>query len=327
VGADPRYVHGGPAIASIICTPLRVSERVSGLLALSSALPVNYTAAELKLLNTLALQTAAAVENARLFERTVQAARDRERLAALHKELDVASRIQRAIVPSQLAPFPDRTDFTIRASMTPARAVGGDFFDFFLIDPDRLGFVIADVSGKGVPSALFMAVCRTLIKATARSVFSPDACLAQVNRVLASEGVASMYVTVFYGVLDTRTGHVTYCNAGHNPPFVLRAEGPVEPLAQTGGTVLGLFEHAPYETAGLVLRPGDAVFTYTDGVTEACDRDGEEFTTGRLQPCLERCGGRDLDELISTVGAEVATFVGDAPQGDDITMLAVRYHG
>ncbi len=327
VQADPRHVHNGHAIASLICTPLRVKERVTGLIALSSSTSVSYAAADLKLLNTLALQTASAIENARLFERTVQAARDRERLAALHKELEVASQIQRAIVPSRFPPFPERSEFAIHANMTPAKAVGGDFFDFFLIDADRLGFVIGDVSGKGVPSALFMAVCRTLIKSTARAGISPEICLGQVNRVLASEGVASMYVTVFYGVLDTRNGHVTYCNAGHNPPYVLRADGSVEPLAQTGGMVVGLFEDASYEAGHIALGPGDGLFTYTDGVTEATDRAGEEFTTSRLAPCLAQCHGRDLDDVIRTVGAEVAAFAGDAPQGDDITMLALRYLG
>jgi phosphoserine phosphatase RsbU/P len=325
--ADPRHVPNGHAIASLICTPLRVKERVTGLIVLSSSAPVTYAAAELKLLNTLALQTASAIENARLFERTVQAARDRERLAALHRELEVASQIQRAIVPSRFPPFPDRSDFAIHASMAPAKAVGGDFFDFFLIDADRLGFLIGDVSGKGVPSALFMAVCRTLIKATAHAGGSPEACLEQVNRVLASEGVASMYVTVFYGVLDTRTGCVSYCNAGHNPPYVLRRGGTVEPLAQIGGMVLGLFEHASFEAGAIVLVPGDGVFMYTDGVTEAADPAGEEFTTGRLAPCLARCVGLGLEDVIQKVGAEVTAFVGDAPQGDDITMLALRYLG
>jgi phosphoserine phosphatase RsbU/P len=325
VHADPRHIQNGHAITSMICTPLRVKERVTGLIALSSSTPVSYAAADLKLLNTLALQTASALENARLFERTVQAARDRERLAALHKELEVASQIQQAIVPNQFPPFPGRSEFAIHANMTPAKAVGGDFFDFFLIDTDRLGFVIADVSGKGVPSALFMAVCRTLLKATAHTGGSPDACLGQVNRVLAAEGVASMYVTVFYGVLDTRNGHVTYCNAGHNPPYVLRADGSVEPLAQIGGMVVGLFEHTSYEAGHIVLGPGDGMFMYTDGVTEATDLAGEEFTTSRLAPCLARCHGLDLEGVIRTVGDEVAAFVGDAPQADDITMLALRY--
>lgn len=327
VAPVPGDEAASPSIASVICTPLRVKERVTGLIALSSATPVSYAAADLKLLNTLALQTASAIENARLFERTVQAARDRERLAALHKELEVASRIQRAIVPGQSPPFPDRADFTVRASMTPARAVGGDFFDFFLVDPSHLGFVIADVSGKGVPAALFMAVCRTLIKATAGIGVAPDACLTRVNRVLASEGVPSMYVTVFYGLLDTRTGGLTYCNAGHNPPFVIRAGGRVEPLAQTGGTVVGLFEHAQYESGELRLAPGDALLAYTDGVTEACDALGEEYTTARLQPCLARHADSLLDDLIAAVTGEVTAFAGEAPQGDDITVLAVRYNG
>jgi sigma-B regulation protein RsbU (phosphoserine phosphatase) len=304
-----------------------VKERVTGLIVLSSAAPATYAAADLKLLNTLALQTASAIENARLFERTLQAARDRERLAALHRELEVASQIQRAIVPSRFPPFPDRRDFAIHASMAPAKAVGGDFFDFFLIDDHRLGFVIGDVSGKGVPSALFMAVCRTLIKATAHAGGSPDACVGQVNRVLASEGVASMYVTVFYGVLDTRTGRVIYCNAGHNPPYVLRRDGAVTPLPQIGGMVVGLFEDAPFEAGHMDLGPGDGLFMYTDGVTEATDASGEEFTGGRLAPCLARCGGVGLDEMIQRVSDEVAAVAAETPQSDDITMLALRYLG
>jgi serine phosphatase RsbU (regulator of sigma subunit) len=325
VRADGRHVHDGHQVASMICTPLRVKERVTGLIALSSSAPVSYTAADLKLLNTLALQTASAVENARLFARTVQAARDRERLAALHKELEVASRIQRAIVPGVFPPFPGREEFDIRASMTPARAVGGDFYDYFLIDKDRLGFVIGDVSGKGVPSALFMAVCRTLIKATAREVASPESCLERVNRVLASEGVPSMYVTVFYGVLDTRNGHVAFCNAGHNPPFVLRGDGSVEPVAQTGGMVVGLFENAAYEAGHLVIGNGDGLFAYTDGVTEACNAAGDDFTPARLLQCLSQCGRLGLDAVIHRVGEELAAFVGEEPQADDITMLALRY--
>jgi sigma-B regulation protein RsbU (phosphoserine phosphatase) len=146
-----------------------------------------------------------------------------------------------------------------------------------------------------------------------------------VNRVLASEGVASMYVTVFYGVLDTRTGHVTYCNGGHNPPYVLRSDGSVEPLAETGGMAVGLFEDASYEAGHVTLARGDSLFTYTDGVTEATDPAGEEFTTARLAPCLERCHRLGLDAVIQRVGAEVTAFAGEAPQADDITMLALRY--
>ncbi len=325
VPADRRHGEDGRRVASMICTPLRVKERVTGLIALSSAEPVSYAAAQLKLLNTLALQAASAVENARLFARTVQAAHDRERLAKLHQELEVASRIQRAILPGEFPPFPGRCDFDVRASMAPARAVGGDFYDYFLIDHDRLGFVVGDVSGKGVPSALLMAVSRTLIKATARDAASPEVCLQRVNRVLASEGVPNMYVTVFYGVLDTRNGHVAFCNAGHNPPCILRGDGSVAPLAQTGGMVLGLFDDAAYEAGHIVLAAGDALFAYTDGVTEASNPQGVEFTLGRLLPCLARCGRQDLDALIHAVGDTLAAFVGDAPQADDITMLALRF--
>ena len=325
VRLDSRYIEDGNAISSLICAPLKIKERVTGVIILISATPVTYTAADLKLLNTLALQTATAIENALLFEKTVQAAKDREQLLALHKELEVASNIQKSIVPRKFPPFPERKDFEILAAMTPAKEVGGDFFDFFLIDAERLGFVIGDVSGKGVPAALFMAVSRTLLKATALRGVPPEQCLEAMNQVLTSESVSNMFVTVFYGILNTRTGEVAYCNGGHNPPYILRGGGRIEAMEMTGGLVLGVFGKATYEAKQIMLQAGDGLFLYTDGITEAMDGDNNEFTEGRLEHCLKRWHGSPMGELIQRVISEVKTFANGAPQADDMTMLVLRY--
>jgi phosphoserine phosphatase RsbU/P len=323
VRADPRCHN--ERVGSLVCAPLKVNERVMGLIVVASAEAVNYAAGDLKLLNTLALQAATAIENARLCERMVQAARDRERLLALHKELEVAAAIQKSILPSEFPPFPDRHEFEIHAAMTPAMEVGGDFFDFFLIDDGRLGFVIADVSGKGVPAALFMAVSRTLIKATALRGLSPEECLGEVNRVLTAENVSSMFVTVFYGVLDLRSGELTYCSAGHNLPYMLRADGAVSALERTGGMALGAFESAAYKSKCVRLGTGDGLFLYTDGITEAMDAEHNEFTDRRLEESLRRLPSRPLNEIIDGVVSDVEAFAGGAPQADDMTTLVLRY--
>lgn len=325
VSSHPRFESEYQAIRSLACAPLKVNERVSGVIVLVSAAPVNYTAGDLKLLNTLALQTATALENALLYEKTVQAAKDREQLLSLTKELDVASRIQKSMVPGKFPPFPERNDFEILATMTPAKEVGGDFYDFFLIDEEQLGFVIGDVSGKGVPAALFMAVCRTLLKSTALQGLPPEQCLERINRMLAAESVSNMFVTVFYGILNARTGEVIYCNGGHNPPYVLRNDGRVEATEMTGSLVLGVFGKATYQARRITLQSGDGLFLYTDGITEAMDGENNEFTEDRLEDCLKRRNGSTLAEMINGVIDEVKTFVAGAPQNDDMTILALKY--
>ena len=214
-----------------------------------------YSTTDLKLLNTIALQTAAAIENSLLCSEMVDAVRDREQLAAIQKELDTARTIQHSLVPRTFPPFPERTDFEIHAEMTSARAVGGDFFDFFLIDDDHLAVVIGDVSGKGIPAALYMAVTRTQIKTTALQGMPPEDCLREVNRVLVRERVSAMFATCFYGVLNTRTGQLDYCNAGHNPPLLLRASGAVEPVDPAGACLWAssTVSHTPADSYN--LRP------------------------------------------------------------------------
>ncbi len=256
-----------------------------------------------------------------------EAAADRERLLALQKELDVAREIQESIVPRDFPPYPEREDIAIHASMLPAKEVGGDFFDFFLVDRDRIGFAIGDVSGKGVPAALFMAVSRTLLRATASRGFAPDECMQQVNKILHQESVSSMFVTCFYGVLNTKTGKIHCSNGGHNLPYILRADGRIEAMEAFGGLILGAFKHAAYEKREIALQPGDCIFLYTDGITEAMNPEGEQFSGERLVESLKSVNGSAVEEIVRKVIEEVKEFTAGAAQSDDMTILAVRYFG
>jgi serine phosphatase RsbU (regulator of sigma subunit) len=310
---------------SLLCVPLRAKQRSVGVIALANSSAAPYFSRDLKLLNSIALQTAAAVENSLLCAEMVDAVRNREQLASLQKELNTARSIQESLIPRVFPPFPDRLEFDLHAQMTAARSVGGDFFDFFLIDPHRLGIVIGDVSGKGIPSALFMAVTRTLIKNIALEGLRPEQCLREVNRALVREKASSMYATCFYGILNTRTGAFQYCNGGHNPPFLVRASGTVETAAfADGGLPLGLFDGPPYTGSTLLLEPGDCVFLFTDGVPEANNMAEEEFGEERLASVLHSHRQLSCRAIIDTVNEHLADFSGEAPQFDDITMVALR---
>ena len=251
-----------------------------------------------------------------------------QQMLAMDHELKVATRIQESILPKTFPPFPDRHELEIFAAMTPARQVGGDFYDFFFIDETHLAFVIGDVSGKGIPAALFMAVCRTLIKATAPHEHAPDACLNNVNRLLCADNAADLFVTVFYAVLDTTTGEVAYSNAGHNAPYWIHTDGtPPSSLENLGGLVLGVMKDTTYTQRTLTLKPGESLYLYTDGVTEAMDANNGLFDDLRLIECLEKAGSASLEELAQCVGDALQEFTKDHPQHDDITMLGVRYTG
>jgi sigma-B regulation protein RsbU (phosphoserine phosphatase) len=274
--------------------------------------------------NDLEITLKKTIQEARAFKRAVK---EHDQLVALQQELDVARKIQQSIVPRKFPPFPERKEFEIHAEMIPARDVGGDFYDFFLIDDGRLGFVIGDVSGKGVPAALFMAVSKTLLKATALKGVPPEECLQQVNRILFLESVAAMFVTIFYGILNTRTGEVDYCNGGHNPPYILRANGSVEALESKGGLVLGAMRNTAYKAQKMVLQSGDGIFLFTDGVTEAMNRSDEQFSENRLEENLQRVLSASLPEVVQSVIAAVRNFSDEAPQADDITVLALKFLG
>lgn len=255
----------------------------------------------------------------------------RKQLDALEYELSVAYGIQQSMVPQRFPPFPERRDFEIYGAMEPARSVGGDFFDFFLIDTDHLGFVIGDVSGKGVPSALFMAAARTLLRATAMQGASSHStsaeCIHYVNNVLARESDGMMFVTLVYGILDTRNGQVDYCNAGHNHPYVFPAGGGLRKIADGGGVIAGLYEGAKYDSGSLRLEPGDGLLLYTDGLTEAFNNEGAMFGDGGLRATLETVAQAPVEDVVKALARDVTAFIGSAPRSDDLTVVAVRYLG
>ncbi|MBS7538326.1 SpoIIE family protein phosphatase [Ancylobacter lacus] len=248
------------------------------------------------------------------------------KLAGLQQELEIARQVQLAILPRDV---PRDTRVDVSGHMTPAHEVGGDFFDYFMVDRDTFGFVIADVSGKGVPAALFMAISRTLVKSTALFELSPATCLRRVNDVLASENDQMLFVTVLYGVLHLPTGRVTYVNAGHNPPYRLGADGALATVPGTGGVAIAVVEDFPYAEGELTLAPGDTLFLFTDGVTEAFDPDGNAYGDARLAEVLAACGGVEVPiaATVEAVRASVRRFERGAPPADDLTCLAVRYDG
>ena len=254
-----------------------------------------------------------------------QAQGEIDQLRAIQQELAVATRIQQAILPCDFPPFPSVRGFDLFAEMIPAREVGGDFYDFFLLDEDRLGVAIGDVSDKGVPAAIFMAVTRTLLKSIALTGIAPGACLEQVNRLLSLENTSCMFVTLFYGILNIRTGAFSFCNAGHNPPFLLGGAGGAAALPVKQGVVLGINEMLTYDTETWQLGPGEGLLLYTDGITEAFNPGNEMFSEQRLKQCLDEIPGGSPKEIIRHVVNAVRVFAAEAPQSDDLTLLAVKH--
>ena len=253
-----------------------------------------------------------------------EALRSRDELVALRQELGVAAQMQESILPTD---FPKDPRFELHASMTPAREVGGDFYDFFRLEDERLGIVVADVSGKGVPAALFMMVSRTLMKGTAIGEGDPAACLAEVNQLLTESNEESMFVTVFYSSFNPETGHVEYANAGHNLPYVIKPSGEVRQIDSPPGLVLGVLAEFDFPDGHLDLEPGDVLFFYTDGVNEAMDENGEEFGDERLSRVLAETAGSSAADFSQRVVEAVHAHAGEAPQSDDITCMTLRYLG
>jgi sigma-B regulation protein RsbU (phosphoserine phosphatase) len=247
------------------------------------------------------------------------------KLIAFQQELDIATVIQTSMLPKTFPAFPDRKEFDIYAKMLPAKNVGGDLYDFFLIDKYRLGILIGDVSGKGIASALLMAVCKTLLKATAYKGMPADNVLSEVNNILVDESPSNMFVTVFYGVLDTRSGAFEYSNGGHNSPYLISTEGKVKQLDNIGGLLLGAMKDAEYESSVIMIQPGESLFFYTDGVTEAFNKYNEEFQDTRLSEILENKDSLRPNDLVKEVFENVQTFTKGVEQSDDITCLALKY--
>ena len=248
-------------------------------------------------------------------------------LDRLDKELKLAADIQLNMLPMNFPPFPDRTEFDLYASMTPAKEVGGDFYDFFLVDSDHLAMVIADVSGKGIPAALFMMVSKTLIKNQLMSGCDPAAALERVNLQLCERNSSMMFVTVWLAVLEISTGKGMACNAGHENPAVRRVGGGFELLKYKHDMFIGVNKKAKYQNREFELHPGDSVFVYTDGVPEATNAAAEMFGEDRLTVTLNRDADAGPEDLIHQVHDAVDRFADQSPQFDDITMLSLKFHG
>ena len=242
-------------------------------------------------------------------------------------ELSLATDIQAGMLPDKFPAFPDRKDFDIYASMKPAKEVGGDFYDFFMIDDNKLGLIMADVSGKGVPAALFMMHSKILLKNYALMKLSPKAVLEEVNRQICENNPQGMFVTVWIGVLDLKTGVLTAANAGHEKPAVKQADGSFELFKDRHGIMVGYMDGVPYKEYELRLTKGAKLFLYTDGVAEATDANDELFGTGRMIDALRTAEDKTPKEILEAVDAAVNRFVGSAPQFDDLTMLCVEYKG
>ena len=262
------------------------------------------------------------VENA---ENLARMTNEKQRIVT---ELNMAAKIQSSMLPSTFPAFPDRKEFDLFASMTPARNVGGDFYDFFLIDDDHLALVIADVSGKGVPGALFMMVSKLILENSAGIVKSPAEILRAMNDTVCAHNKMEMFVTVWFGILEISTGTVTTANAGHEYPVVFRKDsGSFRFLKDPHGFVIGGMEGLRYKDFSFSLKPGDKLFVFTDGVTEATSSDMELFGNDRLIQALNENAAGSPESILNGVKNAVDAFVGDAEQFDDLTMLCLEYRG
>jgi phosphoserine phosphatase RsbU/P len=330
---DPRFFSGvdrrtGGVTRNMLCAPLRSHHGPIGVIQVRNHRKGGFCAADLAFLDALGGSVAVAIENARMYrqltdqvEALERAVREHNELLSLRRELDIARDIQQSILPQS---FPDRPDLRVFGEMIAAEEIGGDFYDFFFLDDDRIGILIGDVSGKGVPAALFMAMTRTLLRSAAPVCATPGECLRRVNELLIPDNRTEMFVTVFYGILDIPSGRLQYSNGGHNLPYVLRAGGSIDVLARTGGTVLGMLGGIEFGTHEATLGRDESLLLFTDGITEAMDARGELFGEGGLEAALAACNGRAPNEIVRSIRDAVERHAGDAVQSDDLTTLVLR---
>lgn len=245
----------------------------------------------------------------------------------IESELRIAHDIQMSILPKLFPAFPERNEFDIFASIVPAREVGGDLYDFFFVDEDHFCFLVGDVSGKGVPAAFFMAVTKTLLKVVSERRLDPGEVLAKVNDDLAEDNENCMFVTLFLAIINIHTGEVRYASAGHNPPLLLPVGGKAEWVPPLNELVAGVMEGTSYTTKTMTMQPGDTLFVYTDGVTEAMDNGKALYSEDRLEEIMNRCVDKSAEEIVRAVEDSLKEFCCDAEQSDDITMLALRFQG
>ena len=247
--------------------------------------------------------------------------------AATQTELQVAADIQESVLPHVFPPFPDRHEFDLYASMTPAREIGGDFYDFIMADDDRLAFLIADVSDKGVPAALFMMSTKNLINYRIRQGGTPAEILTDVNAHIAQNNASSMFITVWLGILDLRSGILSCTNAGHEYPAIRGTDGVFRIFRDKHGLMVGAMPNTKYKEYELTMNPGNKIFIYTDGVPEASNIAGELYGLNRLETALNRAADKSPEEILREIQEDVDSFVDGAKQFDDLTMLCLEYKG
>jgi serine phosphatase RsbU (regulator of sigma subunit) len=313
-------------IRQVLCTPLRLvryveraeqkgADELIGVLYLDSReRGVLKSSSAQSALETLSAEAALAIENARLYREALDKVK-------FEQELKVAAAIQQSLLPK---PHRDGAFFSTAAASIACRAVGGDFFDYVDLPSGQFGFILGDVAGKGAPAALLAAAVLGMFSAEATYQMNAASLITRLNHGLFRRAIESRFLTSFYGMLSP-DGEFTYCNAGHNAPVLVSASG-VRRL-DTGGVVLGLFDHAAFDEETLMLQPGDLIVAFSDGVTEAMNDAGDEFTDERLLACVETNRGKSPDEVLSALLADVRTFCADATQSDDVTAVLVRYMG
>ena len=247
-----------------------------------------------------------------------------EELRYIEQELSVAGTLQQSMLPKDFSIFPDNSNWEIYAEMIPAKEIGGDFYDFFLIDDNRLGFVTGDVSGKGMPAALFMAISRTLIRSTALLGGSTGDCLNQVNYLLSQDNSRAMFVMLFYGILNLQTGELEYTNGGYNPPCLVSADGQLKFLEKNDNIALGVKEDFEYQSNKFVLERGSSLVLYTGGLADVTNKDSNKFSNERLKKYLQKTADISAPDIIQGMLNEIKTFVGSVQQSDDITTMVIK---
>ncbi|WP_052700553.1 PP2C family protein-serine/threonine phosphatase [Methylocucumis oryzae] len=320
---DPRFqANAGnlAGIASMLCVPLCNRDKRLGLLMIVSPVVIHFSAGEAKIINLLATQIAVALGRVQLIHERVAQER-------LQESLKLSRSIQMGMLSTVFPRFSEGYNIDVFAFMEPAREVSGDFYDFFQLDADTLLLVIGDVSDKGVPAALFMVMVKTLIRAMAKHYQQPEQILAALNPELCRDNDAAMFVTLFVATLDMKTGLLCYSFAGHNPPMHILANSDVVMLTGDSGMALGIFDFAQFKQQSLVLKPGDSVLLYTDGISEAMNTEQQAYGEHRLQALLTRLNQGNAEQMVRGVLDDVSAFTLGAEQSDDITLLALKWAG
>jgi sigma-B regulation protein RsbU (phosphoserine phosphatase) len=309
----------GLGLRSILCVPLKSKDTVSGVIYVDNRLQAGiFGPDDLDLLAAIASNAAIAIENARLYQVAVEKGR-------MERELQMAQGVQASLLPQET---PQVSGWAFEARWLPARTVSGDYYDFIPLDGGRLGLVIADVSDKGMPAAVFMALTRSTIRATTSQLRSPAEAIAEANRLICADSADGMFVTLFYAMLDPVSGVLTYVNAGHNPPLVCRV-GEAEHLEELRptGMALGIVDDFPFEQRRLELQPGDSILLYTDGVPDASNEGQEQFGMDRLRCEYLEHRTAPVSGMVAALEGSIADLTGGATQFDDIAILAVKRLG